>query len=420
MTDKVRVSTEILEGWAHELNAIQNAIAEAERILSGVSTAEKAGGTLQVDIHAQLNNGAHISGKDVSAIVQTLRSSIQRTDTDAEEISKTIIKAARLFEQAERKNEARIDGVAQAKGDPNAGSGEGAGFLSSVWDAIQWMRDWVDQQIQNIVTDPFDSWGKYGGDQGDIVTDFANHKKYREIIERNTGRKLTNAEFRAYLKRMSNEGCGYIAICNAIFAAYKGNAEGFKERFGFDMYKGADLNYNELFVDLYSNWDNKNTSGEFDNYGDYDSEDDGDMDGYDYWKDTTGNGTQIDWRSEIAVQYLEDHGVTATSESHSEAVLTADMYNEMVNNSGVERGQVQIRMSGQPAYLYDEHGNVAATYKGGHAMTVTGTTGSGENAMLIVSSWGKTYYIKPSDFCAVDENGDATGTMGYMVLDISA
>lgn len=422
MADQIRVSTEQLERLAQQLSEVERVVSEVSGILADVNTSKDCGGEVRVQA-----SGPLFSGSTAAEVTGSLRSAMRRSGESIAEITGGIRRTAEAFERAEaevRSMGAEVQGVAALDVYNSAGDGGRNGPLPRLeWlfvpHLIPWYLLWTNQikpLVETVITDPFDALGQYGGDQGSPVHDYRNHGRFREIIERNTGHTFANdQEFKTYLDRMNSEGCGYVAICNSIFAAYRGDPDGFRDAFGFDMYKGTDLNYNELFVDLYSRWDNRTASGEF-----LATKDQGENDprgsAYDYWTDSTGSGTNIEWRGDISVQYLRQHGINATSEVHSGTTLTADMYNTMVANGEVEQGQLQIRLEGEPARLYDSNGNVACSYSGGHAMTVTGTTGSGPDAMLVVSSWGKTYYVKPAD--ALGAGGNSGVNMGYMVLRI--
>lgn len=430
MADRIIVSTEYLSQVARELAALRDILVETESMLEGVNTTKECGGEVKVQVSSVL-----VSGNTVAEVTQSLRKAVQRSADEVSQLAAGARASAGVFAEAEMDIRRQI-GALQSNLVLNVFQTGGAAGLnpsidwhSSIDAMIKAIKERMEQAAREreerrareyqeaLRADPFDDEGLYGGDQGAVKNDFKNHDRYRAIIERNTGHTFTGNEFDTYLNRMNDEGCGYIAICNSIFAAYKGDPEGFQKAFGIPMYRDGDLNYNELFVDLYSKWDNRTTSGKFKAKNDRDTSKGDPFWGYDYWSDATGKGTNINWRGDVAVQYLKDCGVNATSEVHSGTTLTADMYNSMVANGEVTQGQLQIRMSGDennPAILYDRNGQPVKAYNGGHAMTVTGTTGSGPDAMLIVSSWGKTYYVKPSD--TLNSSGGSNGNMGYMIL----
>ena len=416
MSDRIRVRTEWLDQCARDFGQVAGALADARSTLSGITLRRDEGGELKVSMDCSLKLvGQKFTGSNAEEDVKQLARAAQALSERVRQLGLASSNAARHFEEVENAAIALLTGAEPGK-ETSIYSDIGA-IITAMKSIIDWLRDLFQGNTTPPETPPappvvpvFGEEPFFGGNQMTIRTDYANHEKYKQIIEQNTGHTFAEGEFEIYLRRMQSEGCGYIAIVNSIFAAYEGNPEGFKKTFGFDMYDGDKLNYNMLFADVYSKWDNRNANGEFDAYKDYSSTRDGDINNYDYWKDPSGSGTNISWRDDIAEQYLREYGVQATAESHPSTTLTADMYNNMVSSGEVKQGELHIRMYGDPANLYDADGNLVTTYSGGHAMTVTGTIGSGENAMLEVSSWGKKYYVKPSEVPA--------GDMGYMILHI--
>jgi hypothetical protein len=62
-------------------------------------------------------------------------------------------------------------------------------------------------------------------------------------------------------------------------------------------------------------------------------------------------------------------------------------------NSYLDSGK-NVNIAAGKFNLYNKDGSVAAKDVGDHWMTVTGTTKDGR---YIVSSWGKRYYLNPSE-----------------------
>lgn len=219
----------------------------------------------------------------------------------------------------------------------------------------------------------FDEDGLYGGNQSD-PKNLAESKELKNIVRKYYPNK-TQKEISEYLVKLESEGCGYVALVNTVFAQYVGKQDEFRETFGFSMYKeNGELNYEALVTDLYAATDNHNYSrfkGDVIN----DNEDD---------SNTVGYGTNRDSRKYRFELYMKEHGIDAKVDNNIGKV-TANNYDSIS-----KKGDIIVGV--HPCILYDEDGNKVVNINGGHAMTVTGYTADG---MLIVSSWGEKYYIKP-------------------------
>lgn len=154
---------------------------------------------------------------------------------------------------------------------------------------------------------------------------------------------------------MANEGCGYVALTNTIFAQFVGKETEFERIFGFKMYKeNGELNFEAMITDFYCATD-----------------------------DSSSSGTTMYDRKDLLETYMKNHGIDVTV--RNDLNVTVQNYSQIAQN-----GEIVVGL--YPCILYDETGKKIVNINGGHAMTVTGVT---ENGMLIVSSWGKKYYIKP-------------------------
>ena len=194
----------------------------------------------------------------------------------------------------------------------------------------------------------FDEDGQYGGNQG---SPRANWRDMADIV-RKYHPDWSDKKIRDYLDTLNSEGCGYVAMINTIFLYYNGREAEFEKTFGFPMYKDGELNYDAMVTDFYCAEDDPNHSG-----------------------------TNVGSREKMGEHYCKEHGIKA--DVHNVDV-TAENFNEVSKN-----GQVVVGLS--PVILYDEAGNQLYNIQdAGHAMTVTGVTDDGR---LIVSSWGKTYYL---------------------------
>ncbi len=285
------------------------------------------------------------------------------------------------------------------------------------------IRNWVDH-IKNIFKDiveknkksyeaylkeanearVYDDKGTYGGNQSNAKDHISQYDQYIQMIEKNTGRKLSHEDLEKYLGGMANEGCGYMAIVNQIMKHYEGRADDFQRDFGFPMYDAqrGDLNYDMLMVDLYSStdnhnkflfWDTRNNREDY-NFGDG-------LFRYDYYTDTERRGTsQADQIYRMNL-YLEEHGMELNADTYSRNQITVDNYDEFA-----KKGQVVIN-TGHPLYMRRADGS----YKiwsdgsnhadGGHAMTITGVETINIDGVptkvFRVSSWDQIYYINPAD-----------------------
>lgn len=252
----------------------------------------------------------------------------------------------------------------------------------------EYYNDYINVEEFEIDSIVFDDEGLYGGAQGhpQNATEEELEALYSLICSNNPDHEFTPTELEAYLVRASSEGCGYIAMTNSIFVAFADNPEAFEEAFGYPMYgENGDLNYDMLFIDLYSSMDNINPdTGEFDYYHDYNSKMDGEKEAYDFWTDTSGTGTNTNNRKYAYEQFLSEHGVSA--EYHQKVDVTPSNVQSII-----ESGETII-ISYHNGQIYDVNGKPQEIH--GHAMVITGVTDDGK---YIVSSWGEEYYLDPKE-----------------------
>lgn len=121
MADRLKVSTESLLSKAQELMSIQDAITDAEEILSGINLSNGAVGDIRLSMHGRLRNGAVISGNDVATLIPSLCGALNRVREDSRQITKGVLRAAELFEETENGQHTRLNGPAAARLDPNTG-----------------------------------------------------------------------------------------------------------------------------------------------------------------------------------------------------------------------------------------------------------------------------------------------------------
>lgn len=275
------------------------------------------------------------------------------------------------------------------------------------WDKIvYWVKDllgwepYTEYEIDSIV---FDEEGAYGGDQGSAQRQILERQQELYTVIRQYYPDYTDKEASAFLEKLNNEGCGYVAVINTIFAAYAGRADEFEKTFGFPLYaENGDLNYDHLLVDFYAATDNHNKDFWGRDYIDYQEDRSKAENGpdYNYREDTNGRGSSQYDREYRTKLYLEQKGVPVSVKTNYK-VKTSN-FRDLAEN-----GYVVI------AYRYGnlqrEDGSIARYINGGHAMVVTGVT---EDGRYIVSSWGEKYYIDPDEI--VENNGKKTSfTFSY-------
>ena len=233
-----------------------------------------------------------------------------------------------------------------------------------------------------------DNKGYYGGDQGSPMQAKAKEKKeFYEIIRRNNpDTEYSDKQLKKYLKKINDEGCGYVALVNMILCYFQDKPDEFYEKFGYPLRdEKGQLNYNKLLVDLYSSMDNRRTDGTLDIMHDYNRTEDGSVSKYDYRNDSTGIGTSPYERAYYAEEFLRRHGVEVTAVP--QVPVTVENYNQIVSEGK------HVVISYHDGNIYDEKGK-KHYIDGGHAMYVTGVTDDGK---FIVSYWSEKYYIYPDD-----------------------
>ena len=284
----------------------------------------------------------------------------------------------------------------------------------------------------------FDNIGSYGGDQGDMYRQtgryfFSRVFSYnKELFEAARSypqfKNYTNREISDLFGYIASEGCGYVAAVNSIFVHFKDDAERFQKLFGFSMIgTGGDYNFNRLLLDFHAITDNKIFLD------------------YPYGAESLIVKTLLNYRglkkaflmrfgtsifdekSEAAISlyaaqaildkyendsvftldeetgvnpftlsnrllfYLDQHGITSTAECKDQ--LTISEINQQL------AAKKTIIISAHGFSLYSTEEDLATKHpdfidKGGHAMTVVGTTNKDD---CIVSSWGKMYYLNLAD-----------------------
>ena len=254
----------------------------------------------------------------------------------------------------------------------------------------------------------YDEGGKYGGNQSWAYKAYDKGDETIGDIVRRYYPNMGRDEILKLLERARSEGCGYMALVNSLASHYANDPEEFERRFGFPLYAAdGSVNYSYMFADLYASQDNVMADIDIlglkfqwrDPWMDYDPEKDGDAASYSLRQDGTGLGTSDGTgpasREFIFEHYLSDRGVSVDVKSHG--AVTVAQYQEYAKNGDVV-------FSSYPFKMYDINGGVLDR-DAGHAMIVTGVD---ERGWLIVSSWGRKYFVNPADY------GGDTGRPGVL------
>ncbi len=287
--------------------------------------------------------------------------------------------------------------------------------------------DWKEEEINGIFSDLNYYAYQYGGDQhyfaynveelleDEWVTDFLK-EKYPDANE---------LDYYLFFQQLTNCGCGYVAMSNFIFEQFEGKEDLFKEYFGYDMYTVNEnglknYNYKYLTLELFSYyWSGHDITEIYDylgkeipnltveNFDEKEKKIDECLDEYDDF-----DGSTILERAECLEKFLKEKLPSNFEYSYEElyfpyekadALIGADkiVYDMTLNNikKELEQGRfLELSASGYDLYLIDsttgERGKRVHKNGGGHAMTITGVTKSGD---LIVSTWGKKLIVDVSD-----------------------
>lgn len=174
--------------------------------------------------------------------------------------------------------------------------------------------------------------------------------------------EMSDKKIGKLLSEMASEGCKYTALANTIFSKYIGDEAEFEKKFGFPMYdKNGYPNYDLVMLDFYC------SEGKFDGikYG------------------LTKKTSETRWE-----HYLKNKDINVDVVNIK---LSIDKFDEVS-----KKGEIIVSM--RPIRLRNSSGNLVDTRDAGHAMTITDVVTINGTKMFKISSWGRVYYVNPSDF----------------------
>ena len=223
----------------------------------------------------------------------------------------------------------------------------------------------------------FGEYGYYGGNQrypSEHIDDYKdlvyNHQLnfgYENVID--------------FLQKLNSEGCTYTAFANSVFLYFRDEPELFEEIFEIPFYTiDGRPNIHALLVDFYSSMDNHNPKYFLFYKEDYVNR----KEDYSAIKGSGADDVQIEWRFE---RYMRKHGIVVDVKRIKKEKIDKDF------EKYFSRGPIVV--STRPNTLYDMNGKAVFDSPNGHAMMVTKKC---ENGLLMVSSWGRKYYVKPNSY----------------------
>ena len=279
----------------------------------------------------------------------------------------------------------------------------------------------------------FDGWGGYGGDQGDL---YHNKRKSKFLLWSFGGSQAMYDWVRSYSKysdysndeidelfaQINTEGCGYVAMANAIFAQYHCDSEAFERDFGFPMHdENGDYNFDRLLIDIYAKTDDKYFLDEeygataFTNEVLSAYEDNEKAFEKKYGVPLYQNGDRSRYNPAAQQAVMDRHSNDSVVNKKTDGVNYLTFENRMQHYMKEKGVPMSSHMEKAPSpesvktyldqgksisildenfNLYNEDGSVAQPDVGGHWMTITGVTDDGR---YVVSSWGGKYYLKPDE-----------------------
>ena len=288
-------------------------------------------------------------------------------------------------------------------------------------------------------TDPYDYFGKYGGDQRDLGAGeqflfwvIKENDDVYDLVKSKEGFKdYSRLEILDLLERISVKGCSFTAMANAIFHAYIGRPEEFEKVFGFPMVgKDGDLNYSMLIVDIFLETvytvDLSEVGGPDAFKAIYKDPENIDIFNKNYNKncktieevqatcdqmisDAFINGNTIipisrfvsTNKAEFAnrfATYCKKRGIDSYTYEASSEIDKSEIERQLKEGRTVVISTLFFKLENEEGEnIFEQKVPASAEERkkvSGHAMVVTGIAPDGR---LIVSSWGKKYYLDLND-----------------------
>lgn len=185
---------------------------------------------------------------DIKRVLEVLAGDIKDEADACGEYGKMLVDIVDLYAGAEAKIVSTSLKQPNFKMETLSGVGVESSWKSQMRDLVNRLRKLVEDMIKRWTGDKniepykidsivFDDEGQYGGDQGspkDIESEDRKDILY-QIIQGNIP-EFDRSNLDSYLKKLNSEGCGYVALTNAIMMNFEGREDEFEQIFGYPMY----------------------------------------------------------------------------------------------------------------------------------------------------------------------------------------
>ena len=362
-----------------------------------------------------------LSRASISSVLRNISAQISRDEESMRAMYDGLEKIASRYSNTERSILNDLEGK-EADG--------GAAYFEDACAAYDGEKKTFDNDSEN---------GGYGANQNDMTGKtgipflgtrlFEDKELYAFIRRYPRYQNYSEAEITALIDQISEEGCGYVALVNNLFAHFEGREEEFEHIFGFPMYnEDGEANYNYLLLDIYANTDDQyyldESTGEsfnqaflHDVISDYEGHESEYREKYGcdslnrealeiIWAESQKQGTVTIENSGVDTptlenrfnHYMKQKGISCNTKIETD-VLQTDTISQYL-----EKGEY-VNINTSNFKLYDENGKPTGPIEG-HWMMITDVT---EDGQYIVSSWGERYYLNPSEL----------DSASYLITDIN-
>ena len=123
MADRIRISTNKIEAWAHDLARVEGDLTAARGILENVSLTEENGGKVAMSVHETLSNGARLDGSDAMVLLHSLDAVMKNIAENTAAVSTGLSRAASVFEDAQGRVDSDVDGLSDGRQPERQASG---------------------------------------------------------------------------------------------------------------------------------------------------------------------------------------------------------------------------------------------------------------------------------------------------------